>query len=252
MTERDKRGAAPTHCRRSLSIVRMLVLSRFLPTAAAGFHHDEEAAHQLPGAILVDALPNATGAEAIMQSFVQLLRQQPTADSLFRQHAKEDGTQVRTLKQAELRGILEHVGLLGDRLLDEAAFAMVQILDRDGDAGVSQDEWSTALRVLHCWVPSMDAAAPVADASASLLLSLGRHIQAVSSSMTVRSVLGLLEELHTCSALLTWWDGGSAGGWAARLVALERASPVAQLLRLKKWVCAGRLPDRLLTHTDLR
>ena len=62
---------------RILGVVALLLL----PPASAKlrpFHHDEEAVHHLSGSMLLAALPNATAAESILQSFVALVMHRPT------------------------------------------------------------------------------------------------------------------------------------------------------------------------------
>lgn len=205
--------------------------------------------------MLLAALPNATAAESILQSFVALVMHRPTADSFFRKYAEVDGARKRKLKPAQVRQVLEAIGMEGEKLLDEAAFAAVVLLDRNSDGGISQGEWAAALQVLQCFLPRAGDPIPAeADADAlAALRRLGGHFGALSRGLTVGGLFGLMEELHTCPALVEWWDGkGQSGGWIDRLANVERKMPMAPLLKLDKWVCAARLPDRLLSHTDIK
>lgn len=235
--------------------MRAAAAALLLHGACASLHHHEEMVHHAPGEQLLAAMPSASALERMILAFVKLDAKFALVGGVHRQYAVQDEARKWVVRAQELRVLFQDVGMPDGLMVNESATLMEHLLDRNNDGNVTLGEWSTAFDVLRCWLPtelSADASATEIDQHMGKLRHLGNLVEQLSTTFSIENAVTLQAELHRCPAIAKWWNGGKkTTGWFERLAKFELGTILQKALRLKKWVCAGRLPDRILSHTDI-
>jgi len=228
---------------RTFALVSAVVLVHSFYHMRKEKEHDEKAKH------LHGVFPRGEALYRHFSALAELLRLKP-GGSLFADYAEPDETTEKaTLGVIQVGKLLTDIGFHDPLLIEDLSRILVNITSAPtGGAGVSESELRVVLDILRCYAVDADG-----QASSKPLRRLVARVSALASeTRTGRDIANLIaEELHPCApALTTWWSSG----WSEWLSAYERGSKavnqeLAEAIK-RPYVCAGRLPDRILSHAE--
>lgn len=219
---------------------------------SAHYHAKEEEAHDTAVQELEAALLSGAEVEGVLTELAALVKKHDhdagrvfAAYNRFHDTKKSGGEQA--LGNQEMRALLKDLGVGNIALRGALAEMATKLLDSGGDGRVSEGELRAAVDIIGCWLGEVgtDVLGPMRRLKAAVDAAL-----AVESPPPLEALAAVADgEAQRCGTVIgAWW----ASGWLARLEALERAaSPVEhELSNDNRWVCATRLPDRVLSHAS--
>ena len=225
------------------AVAYLLILPLAIYHAKREKLNDEHAQH------LEAALPSASETDTLAHAWAALWESHGrNASQLFLSYNQYHDT-AESLNARELNALLKDVGWEHRSLRTALTRLAIHAMDSNGDGAVNEKELRVSLGVFNCLVMETNQSSATMQLRASIH-GLSAHKHVAGRGVHLKALGDGLEWLkQSCGdELRSWWNSG----WTARLMQIERGlDPVQhELANRNRWVCAARLPDRILSHVS--